>query len=113
MKGLFLLLALWACQSAPAETQAVLVSSDAATMEKVRDALADAMGRARVELGPGDLTLTSRVSVLPPPLGPHETRSLAAPTQFDLVLRNGACYAVRADTGAEHALTGVACRAAK
>lgn len=89
---------------------AVLVSADPQTMAVVKSVLADAMGRARIELGPGDPTATSRISVLPPRLGPDETRSPATPTQFDLMIEGRSCYLVRQDSGARFALDGVACQ---
>lgn len=101
-----------ACQSTFAETPAVLVSADAETIGRLKAALAVEMGDASIELGPGDLTQTSIVSVLPPPPGPREGNSPAMPTRFDLVLRGDACFARRRDSGADVALPGVACRPA-
>jgi len=99
-----------ACQSAAQETPAVLVSADAETLARVRSVLAGAMNRSSVELGPGDLTQTSTISVLPPGLGPLEGRSTVVPAQFSLVLRGGRCLARRQDTGEAFDLAGVACR---
>ena len=106
-------LALAACQSGAgaAETAAVLVRADAATMAKVKTVLAEAMGRASVELGAGDLTTSSTIVVLPRRPSSYEGASPATPTLFDIQLRGGRCYAVRRVTGEAYALTGVACRA--
>jgi hypothetical protein len=103
-----------ACQStAQAATPAVLARADEATMARLEAALAKAMGRSPVELGPGDLTQSSIISVLPLPPSPLEDRSLARPTRFRLEIEGGACVAVRDDTGARVALDGVECRAAR
>jgi hypothetical protein len=107
-----------ACQStAAAATPAVLTHGDAATMARLKAVLAKAMGRAPIELGPGDPTQSSVVSVLPLPPGPLEDRSLAKPTIFRLEIEGGTCFLVRegehAATGARISLEGIACRAAK
>jgi hypothetical protein len=103
------------CQSTPAQaaSPAVLTQADAATMERIRAALAKEMGRSVIELGPGDLTQSSTISVLPLPPGPLEDRSLAKPTIFRLEISGGACMLVREDTGARIPLEGVECKAAR
>jgi hypothetical protein len=100
------------CATTAADRKATLVTADAATMAALTSGLARAMGTARVTLGPGDLTVMSEVAVLPPPPGPYETRSLAEPTIFTLVLRGDACMAIRRDDGVAHPLPGVRCRPA-
>jgi len=97
------------CQTVEPQRPAVLAAGDAENLSGLRAALARAMNRALVELGPGDPTESPTVSVLPPPLGPHEDRSVALPTAFDLVLRGDACFAVRRDTGEVFELAGVRC----
>lgn len=99
-----------ACQSHAAATPAALEAMDSQTMATLKSTLALAMGTAGVELGPGDLTKTSTVSVLPPRPGPYEDRSLAMPVQFDIVLKDGACSVVRRETGETYELSGVSCR---
>jgi hypothetical protein len=102
------------CQSttAQAASPAVLVRADDATMARIGAALAKEMGRSTIELGPGDPTQTSVISVLPLPPGPLEDRSLAKPTIFRLEIGSGSCVLVREDTGARIKLDGVECRAA-
>ena len=102
------------CQStsAQAASPAVLVRADDAAMARVKAALAKEMGRSTIELGPGDLTQSSTISVLPMPPGPLEDRSLVKPTIFRLEISGGACSLVREETGARIRLDGVACRAA-
>ncbi len=100
------------CQTQDTVYPAVLHSTDEASMAKLRAALAEAMGRARVEIGPGDLTQSSTVSVLPPPLGPNETHSTATPTQFDIVMRGDACFLQRRDTEQIYPLDTQLCRRA-
>ncbi len=103
-----------ACQStAQADPKpAVLVAADPATMDHLKAALAKAMGRAQVELGPGDPTRSSEVSVLPRPPGPNEGNSLAKPTIFRIETDGSSCFVTRIDTGAREKLDGVECRAA-
>ena len=107
-------LAAGACQSTaqPAAKPAVLMKADAATMGRLKAALAKAMGRAQVELGPGDPTKSPEISVLPRPPGPAEDRSLAKPTIFRLEIEGDACFVARADTGTREKIDGVECRAA-
>ncbi|MFT3724179.1 MAG: hypothetical protein QM773_11380 [Hyphomonadaceae bacterium] len=104
--------ALMGCQSLGSPVPAVLASADADTMAKLKTALATAMGQAHVELGPGDPTRSSTLSVLPRPPGPPEDRSLAIPTIFRLEMEAGACFVVREDGGARARIEGVACRPA-
>ncbi len=99
------------CETVAPQTPAVLASADAETLDRVKSVLAGAMGRANIELGPGDPTRNSTISVLPPPLSPHEDRSMAAPVLFDIMISGESCHAVRRDTGEAFPLP-VACRAA-
>jgi hypothetical protein len=108
--SLIVTLALSACQTV-AGTQAATVNlDDPATRQALQSALARAVGRGRVELGPSASAHTSSVTVLPPPLGPHETHSMALPVQFDIVSEGGHCLAIRRDTKEVHDLPGVKCR---
>ncbi len=100
-----------ACQTVAPNAPATLANADKATLVQVKSVLAEAMDRATIELGPGDLSKTSAISVLPPPLAAREDRSLAAPVIFDIVMSGAECYAIRRDTGEAFAL-GVPCRAA-
>lgn len=99
-----------ACQLNATAAPAVLSDGSADTMNALKSHLAAAMGVARITLGAGDPTAQSHVSVLPPRLGEHETRSPAAPTQFNLLMIGDVCYAQREDTGEKTKLTGVPCR---
>jgi hypothetical protein len=101
-----------ACQLTPTAVPAVLARADAATMDRVKAVLAKEIGRSPIQLGPGDLTQSPVVSVLPLPPGPLEDRSLAMPTIFRLEMEGDACLIVREDTGARLKLDGVDCRAA-
>jgi hypothetical protein len=103
--------ALGACQAMAAP--AVLTSGDAAAVDRLKAALGKAMGRTRIDLGPGDPTQTSMIAVLPLPLIPQDDRSLALPTVFRLEIESGACVLVREDTGARYPAEGVDCKAAK
>ena len=99
-----------ACQTPGAPSPAVLENADDDTMAALHARLASATGRASVTLGPGDLTQSSTISVLPPALGPNEDRSVATPTYFDLMMVDNKCVLVARATGARHPLDGVACR---
>ncbi|WP_428408755.1 hypothetical protein [Hyphococcus sp.] len=100
------------CETVATQTPAVLERADAETLDRVKSVLAGAVGRATIELGAGDLTQSSTVSVLPPPLSPREDRSMAAPVLFDIMLMGEDCYLVRRDSGESFRLP-VACRAAQ
>ena len=100
-----------ACQTvAAATTPAVLVNANNMTMTAVRAVLANAVNRATIELGPDDPTRSPVISVLPPRPGALETRSTATPIVFDLVMSDGACFAVRRASGEQFELKNVACR---
>lgn len=101
-----------ACTSLRAPAPAVLASGDPATLSALRAALAQAMGQAQVELGPGDPTQSPIISVLPRPPGPLEDRSLALPTIFLLETQNGQCFLVREEGGARTRIEGVFCKPA-
>jgi hypothetical protein len=100
-----------ACQSASASVPAVLMHADEGTMHRLKSTLAKAVGRAQVELGPGDPTQSSVLSVLPVPPGPLEDRSLAKPLLFRLEIVGATCSLVREESGARITLEGVDCRA--
>ncbi|EGF91693.1 hypothetical protein ABI_01230 [Asticcacaulis biprosthecium C19] len=105
---LILPLALTACQSTAAvRAPATVDLSDPTTKTAVTSALAQAVGKARIELGASD---GSTITVLPPPLGPHESHSTAQPIRFDIVIEDGVCLAVRRDTQQAWPLPGVTCR---
>ncbi len=98
-----------ACQTMPQREPARLETADAENVEALRQALAAAVGQANAELGAGDLADLSTIAVLPPPLHPLETHSLAMPVLFDLVIEKGRCLAVHQGTGEATKLPGVRC----
>jgi len=104
-------LVLSACQHGTSAVPAVLADGSDETITALKAHLAEAMGVANVSLGAGDPTVMSSVSVLPPRLGDHETRSPALPTVFHLMLERDACYAVREGSEERLNLSGVPCRA--
>lgn len=104
-------LAVSACQHNPGSVPAVLADDSAETLSALKAGLATALNRAHIELGAGDPTSVSRVSVLPPRPTNLETRSPAMPEMFDLFIHNGRCYAVRDGTETEITLPDVPCRA--
>ncbi|MBB5519387.1 hypothetical protein [Amphiplicatus metriothermophilus] len=117
-RGMFIPIALIALMASACQSNgegegepAALAAADAETMARAKAALAEAMGVAKVELGPGDPTKMSTLAVLPPRPTAHEDRSLARPTVFDIVLKDGRCFAVRRETGEAYELKDVSCRA--
>ena len=103
-------LGLGACQHASEAAPAVLQDRSDETMAAIRNALTETVGRANFEFGVSDPTANATLIVLPPPLSPHEDRSPAKPTVFDLVMKNGICYAIHPETRTEIELTGVPCQ---
>ncbi|MCQ8184691.1 hypothetical protein [Parvularcula maris] len=83
-----------ACQTS-AQTQETPAALDPDRMDEVAALVAEAVGKASVELGvssdPG------RVVILPPPPGPYEDRSPAMPRTFQAVLRDDTCLLVQTD----------------
>lgn len=104
-------LPLAACQTGTDMTPATLERADDATLARVKSVLAEAVGRANIQLGQDDLSANSTITVLPPPLGPNETASPAMPTVFTLVTNGSACFLVRQKTGETFELQGVDCAA--
>lgn len=102
--------AVMGCSHTSAPVPATLTADTPEARALLIEHLSQAVGRANITLGPGDLSARSDVSVLPPPLGEHETRSPAQPAVFDLQISGDACYAVPRDGGAPIALPGVDCR---
>ena len=100
-----------ACLSKPIDIPARLTAISAITMERVTTTLQQALGIQRIDLGPENLSDSTIVSVLPPPLGPYETRSMAQPEVFDIVKRGNACLLVRRTTGMSYPMSGVSCMA--
>ena len=100
-----------ACQTLAGSASSASVDlGDGSTRAAVTAVLANAVGRAQIDLGPVNDAETSVISVLPPKPGIYEMNSTAKPVQFDIVLRDGHCVAVRRDTGAAYEL-GVSCKA--
>lgn len=107
----FVLAPLAGCEAEP--QLATLSDASPETVEALTFVLASAVGRANVELGPGDLTRQPMVSVLPPRPGPMEGNSTAMPALFDIVLLDGDCYARAHSDGVLHVLPGLTCVAAE
>lgn len=102
------ILGLTACQSVAADQPARLIP-EAASLNDLKVALSQMMPTGRIDFGPSDPTETSSITVLPPPVGQHETRSTALPVRFDLILRDGNCFVMRHDTGDSRELHKGAC----
>jgi len=103
--------ALAACQhNGPSLEPAVLSNASDANMTALKAHLADALGTQSIGLGASDPSEVSLVSVLPPPLGEHETRSPARPAVFRLFTQDGDCFMQRGRSDTLIELTGVTCR---
>lgn len=100
-----------ACQSSP--QPATLTEASPETMSALTGVLAAAVDRAQIQLGPGDPTRDTVISVLPPNPGPLEGNSPAMPTVFDIVLMDGQCYVQERQSGEMFLLTGIACTPAE
>ena len=98
-----------ACATSTAPQAAVLKVPDNASMAVIEARLADAMGQARVRLGPTDLAKTSAIPVLPASLSPLEGRSTVTPVMFDLMIAGGECLLVRRESGETYRVEGVEC----
>lgn len=88
---------------------AVIAEDTSIVRAELKSALASAVGRAQVELGPDDFTMVDHVSVLPPQLGSMEDHSTARPTIFAIILQDGVCYAVHPETSQKFRLSGIDC----
>lgn len=97
------------CQTLKAATPARLASIDQGSISSLRATLSKVLNRAQFEFGPDDLATSSSFTVLPPPLGQHETHSMATPVRFDIVIEGHRCLIVRHDTGVSYELKGVKC----
>lgn len=105
-------LALGACQHNATASPATLADNSPDTLNALKSALGGSINRANIDLGVGDLTQTSTVTVLPPSLTEHETRSPATPIVFSLYVKNGTCFAVQEGTDTEIPLPDVPCKPA-
>lgn len=99
-----------ACQTIVSAQPAVLKNDNVQTRTLLEEQFAQALGRGTVRLGAGDFTETSAIPILPPALGPYETRSPAIAIIFDLITEKGECIAIRRDTGARIVLREIKCR---
>jgi hypothetical protein len=102
--------ALGGCASTPPDGPAVLARADAGSMQALSAAIAAMTGAGTPRFGPSDPSKEAVFTILPPPAGPLEGRSLARPEVFALSLVGGVCQVTRKATGETRALAGVACR---
>jgi hypothetical protein len=103
-------LLLIACQSSGVSLEpAVLQSNDEQTIANLKSVLADALGVSSVEIGPGDLTTQSTISVLPPRPGDYENNSVAMPVIFNMFTNGDVCIIRRQNNGEEYPLKNIAC----
>lgn len=95
------------CQSTTGERPAVIAEDN---LDDAKTIVAEAMGRGSIELGEPDPTEEALFVVLPPPLGPLETRSVAMPQRFEIVIKKTGCFLRQVDGDREIVLDGVTCR---
>lgn len=94
------LISLGACVSNPAPNQpATLGEMDDANTAALKAALANAMGRANIKLGPTGEPPVTHVTVLPPPRGEYEMNSPVLPTHFNIITDGTDCWLEKQDTG--------------
>lgn len=109
---IFAIQTLCGCASIPRDVPATISMADVATSQRVVATIRSAMGNQRVTLGPAASEPATNITVLPPPLGPYESRSLATPEIFDIIKRGNACFLVQRSSNVAYALENVRCRAA-
>ncbi|MEM6652001.1 MAG: hypothetical protein AAF582_05335 [Pseudomonadota bacterium] len=99
-----------ACQHAVADRPAVLTDVSETKLARLKALLAPTVGRDVFEFGASDPAQSPVISVLPPRLTEFEMNSRAMPMLFDIVIRDGACLAIRRDAGDSVELTDIDCR---
>lgn len=103
-------LTLGACQHHDTAVPAVLADDTPENLQALKAGLSAATGRAQINLGAGDPTVSSTISVLPPPPTDLETNSPAIPTIFQLFKKDAGCFAVEDGSDALIELPGVTCK---
>lgn len=89
---------------------AVLTGDKTEHMPKLVSALQAALKRNNIQLGSEDLENSPNFSVLPPRPSSFETRSLAVPQIFTIMVQNdGACIVTESGTDLVIPLDGLAC----
>lgn len=100
-----------ACQHQAQPLPAVLSDGSEETLNLLRSDMAAALDRARIEFGAGDLTQSSVFVIVPPPLGPNETRSTVTPERYRLEIQGQTCFAAHEKSDARIELQNTPCRA--
>lgn len=101
---------LGACMSHSPQSPGVLTDTGAANITALKTALSEAVGRANIKLGAGDLDTATRVTVLPPPRGKYEMNSPAMPLHFEIVTDGADCWLVQQDTRQRFEAPGLSCK---
>ena len=97
-----------ACSTLKAsEEPAVLASAE--DVEAAKALVAQALGRASVDLGEPSPLDEPMFVVLPSPLNPLETRSTAMPMRYDIQIEDDACWLIDAEDGSAVELSGIEC----
>jgi len=104
------LFGLASCQNMTAPQPAVLVQNDTESITLIKQALSEYLGRAQINLGAGDLTQQSFVTVLPPRVTAMEGNSVAIPQIYELQYGNGLCYVMDKPVRFAITIRGLACR---
>lgn len=96
--------------NSPEDQPAVLTDLSASALEIVRSQLAIHKGRNSLKLGTVAPQNPSVVPVLPPLLTKHDTLNFERPELFNIVVRDGQCFARSQDNNAMVLLSGISCK---
>lgn len=111
LSSLVAIISFGACQHHAQPLPAVLSDGSGETLNLLKSEMAAALDRSRVQFGAGDLTQSSVFVIVPPPLGPNETRSTAIPERYRLEIQGQSCFAVHEKSDARIELQNTPCRA--
>lgn len=94
----------------PQEQAAVLTDLSESALEIVRSQLAIHKGQNSLKLGAVDPQNPSVVPVLPPLPSKHDTLNFGRPELFNIIVRDGQCFAKSQNDNALILLSGVSCK---
>lgn len=106
--GLPFLFGAAACQSTPDAQPARISGGD---MDALKQVLSQVTGRAEITHLPANPLGAGTLSVPPPRLSTHETRSPAVPRTFTVMTDGDTCYLLDAATGKKYDIPGLKCEA--
>lgn len=89
---------------------AALSDTTAKTLNEIRNILAAHKERNNLKLGAIDKDLPNVISVLPRLPSKHDTLNFERPELFNIVVRDGQCFAQSQDDNALVLLSGISCK---